>query len=472
MTTHCVLYARISLDKRGEALGVDRQLEDCRTFAKERGWQVVGEFTDNDISAHNGATRPGYERLMAEAGNLGFEQVVIWQLSRIWRRRVERAQAIDRLGRLQVGIACVRGPSLDLTTAYGRGLAEILGAFDSMESEVKSERITREAQQRAERGLASSFPLYGWRRLKTLDTSGRVTSWHDEEDSAEAGIVREIVDRLLAGESLHAITRDLNQRKVPTPFGHGTWAIWSVRRMAIRPANIAQRVYHGRVIGPAAWPAIVPEHKHASMVSLMASRVTGKRRIGRRLYMLSGDAGMARCAVCKAALGTQFRHGTLIYRCGTGGCTSAPMRDVDDYLSAHVIERLSLPDAARLFAGDDTATEMARQRVQAVRARLDTAARMFSTGDIDGPQLRLINQDLRRDLKVAEAEEQRSRPLSLPAAADALLGPEAEQAWEALDHNQRRSVLELLRVEVELLPRGKGTRGFKSDHVKLTLKPY
>jgi DNA invertase Pin-like site-specific DNA recombinase len=59
-----VLYARISEDATGEAAGVARQLKDCRGPADARGFEVVAEVSDNDISALTGKHRPGYTRVL------------------------------------------------------------------------------------------------------------------------------------------------------------------------------------------------------------------------------------------------------------------------------------------------------------------------------------------------------------------------------------------------------------------------
>mgnify|MGYP000662091434 CR=1 FL=1 len=60
------IYARISSDD-GTALGVARQVEDCRKLAAELGWQVVDEYEDNDVSAYSGKKRrPAYEAMLAE----------------------------------------------------------------------------------------------------------------------------------------------------------------------------------------------------------------------------------------------------------------------------------------------------------------------------------------------------------------------------------------------------------------------
>ena len=56
------IYTRISRDTTGEAAGVDRQLRACTELAKQLEWDVVTVFSDNDISAYSGRTRPGFEK--------------------------------------------------------------------------------------------------------------------------------------------------------------------------------------------------------------------------------------------------------------------------------------------------------------------------------------------------------------------------------------------------------------------------
>lgn len=51
----CVLYARLSVAKE-ESVSIARQLQSCRRYAEACGWQVVGEFVDDGVSAT--ANRP------------------------------------------------------------------------------------------------------------------------------------------------------------------------------------------------------------------------------------------------------------------------------------------------------------------------------------------------------------------------------------------------------------------------------
>ena len=45
------IYARISSDRTGAGLGVDRQVADCRELALRLGWEVHDVYADNNVSA-------------------------------------------------------------------------------------------------------------------------------------------------------------------------------------------------------------------------------------------------------------------------------------------------------------------------------------------------------------------------------------------------------------------------------------
>jgi site-specific DNA recombinase len=52
------LYCRISDDRAGGGLGIERQRKDCVRLAEKLGWRVIDTYTDNDISAYSGRRRP------------------------------------------------------------------------------------------------------------------------------------------------------------------------------------------------------------------------------------------------------------------------------------------------------------------------------------------------------------------------------------------------------------------------------
>lgn len=469
MTTgqRVALYARISEDQTGEGAGVERQLEDARALAQARGWQVAHEFTDNSISALTGKHRPGYEALRAAVAAGAVDQVVVWQTSRLWRNRGERARDIDMLAEARVGVIAVKGPSLDLSTAYGRGLTGLLGEFDTMESEVKSERVVAAAAQRARQGRPNGPLGYGWRR--------EGTEYVVVEE--EAAIVREIVRRLGARETLRAVTADLNERGVPAPKTP-TWGKTSVSKIATRPSNVSLLVRHrGRpdeALLPGCWPALVEraEWDHVrAVLSEPARRTNGTARPGARKHLLTW--GVGECGVCGGRLRVGLKGNqtwgtkSWLYLCEAKGCTGRNQERVDELVRAVVVARLQQDDALDWLKGDDDAATEADQRVRELRRRLDDAAEDYADGTITREQMKTITARLTPQIERAEAERSQhegSRDLDLLRQVS---GPRAAERWDELQVSQRRALLEALGIVVKIDKVKRRGPGFDPESVRI-----
>ncbi len=211
-----VLYARISLDRTGAGLGVERQLTDCRAHADRRGYDVVETLTDNDTSAFSGIRRPGYERLLDLIRQREVDVVVVWHTDRLHRSLLELETYIAICEEYRVPTETVRTGLIDLTTPNGRLVARIGVSVARHESEQKADRVRRARQQAAESGRAHGRLGYGF------DDRQRIIP-------AEAAVVREVADRVIHGETLMSIARDLNERAVPSP-GAGGWVWQQVKR--------------------------------------------------------------------------------------------------------------------------------------------------------------------------------------------------------------------------------------------------
>ncbi|HSL08705.1 MAG TPA: recombinase family protein, partial [Pseudonocardiaceae bacterium] len=61
-----VMYARISEDREGAGLGVERQLEDQCTLFGQLGLRLAGVYADNVLSAFTGKPRPDYLAMVAD----------------------------------------------------------------------------------------------------------------------------------------------------------------------------------------------------------------------------------------------------------------------------------------------------------------------------------------------------------------------------------------------------------------------
>jgi site-specific DNA recombinase len=494
MKERAVLYARISLDKSGDQVGVTRQLHDMRGLAEARGFEVVAEVTENDISASKGLRRPGYEKVWGLVRTGGVDHVVVWQSSRLMRSRKDRAEVISTFGKHNVDVIAVQGPSFDLRSAYGRGMADMVTSFDTMEGEVKAERVAAAVADLARRGKAWGYCPYGWDRVGRGIHAQHVVNDH------EAEIVRELVDRLLAGESLNELYRDMNSRGEPAP-GYVSWcklpteardqrtakgrtpptlrwAKSTIRTLVLRDANVAVRRYRKRFDGgtemPGDWPPIVERAKHDRIVALLASperRSHTGRRPGARKHLLTN--GIGKCGVCgeKLRVGNRVRSQGRIYMCNGRGCTGRVQPHVDDLVARVVIGRLAMPDALDWLLGDDDEARRLAQRSDELQRRLDEAADSQADGKITTRQLERITARLTPQLDAAQRERDAAvRSLDVEALRP-LAGPQAAARWEAMSVAARRAVLETLGVEVVLLPREKHGPGFEPETVRIEWAP-
>lgn len=487
---HVAVYARISEDDSGEGAGVKDQLKGAREFAEVNGWTVVAERIDNDISALRGKPRPGYSALMADADAGRISRIVVFHSSRLWRNRRERAEGIERLARAKVSVSSVKGPALDLSTAYGRGMAGMLGEFDTMESEVKSERVEAAARRRADSGDPNGAVPFGWTRVIETNERGVRNGARDVFHPEEAPIVAEVCRRLLAGESLLGVTAWLNESGVPAPGAKfklkgrdrglanpdgRRWGKTSVRKIALRAQNCGMRQYRQgtpdeRLLPMKADPIITREQWER-----LVARLTDPRRKtnkpGARRHLLS-HCRVGQCGVCGGLLRSQTKRGRYgqpqtLYACADKGCVGRKQEYVDALVQGAVVGRLTMMDARDLLMGDDTRARAALDKAEGLRARLATAADQFADDLITADQIARITARLRPQIESAEREAAEASPdVPLELLAE-LAGELAPERWEALSVSQQSRVLDVLVESVRILPSTRRGPGFDPASVKL-----
>ena len=111
MTTAAV-YCRISDDRAGEGLGVERQRQDCVALVEKRGWTLDDVYTDNDISASKGKPRPAYKAMMARVAAGKVDVIVALRSDRLYRRMVDLIQFVNTVPDAKADVALVMGGDL------------------------------------------------------------------------------------------------------------------------------------------------------------------------------------------------------------------------------------------------------------------------------------------------------------------------------------------------------------------------
>lgn len=462
-----VIYARQSQADEDDRDGVTRQLEDGRGYAELRGWHVVGEFVDNDISAAGKKKRPDFEDALKMIISGKAKGVIITEMSRIQRNRADEVRLYDACRERTAIIALVRGPDLDFSTASGRFAADVLGAVARQEIEMKAERQRRAQQQAAFRGQR-----VGGRRPFGYDSTGMTVI---EE---EAAAIRQGYDDFLAGVPLGSIARKWNKAGLTTGQG-GKWDHNNVGAVLRNPRYCGKRAYLKEVVADAVWPAIISEPTFQAAKAILddPSRRTGPKG-GKALL-----TGIAVCGVCKDeaegdtkastvhAGGTAPKVNHRTYRCsGSLGHIARKAEPVDDFVGECVVERLSRPDAAELLVDRD-APDMAAisSELLALRTRQETVAIEFADGDLTAKQLKAINDRLR--VRIAELELKIADVGRVDILGPLVYAEDVAAAWEGMDTDRQRAVIAAL-CDVVLHPVGRGTRTFRADTVSVMFRDH
>lgn len=211
MTRHCVLYARLSVTKE-ESVSIARQLQSCRKYAEGRGWEIVGEFIDDGVSAtaNRPEDRKGWTALLAADG---FDAVVIWKVDRLARRVLDFLHVDEVLQQRGAALVAVEDP-IDMTTPMGRAFATILAVFGEMEAAAISSRVTAARAHLATQGRwpGGGIP-YGYMSAPNPDGAGRILVKDPERFQWLTRMVR-LAQR---GTSVSAITTWLSREDAPLP---------------------------------------------------------------------------------------------------------------------------------------------------------------------------------------------------------------------------------------------------------------
>ncbi|WP_412737011.1 recombinase family protein [Krasilnikovia sp. MM14-A1259] len=437
------IYCRISRDRVGAGLGVQRQEEDCRELVERQGWDVAGIYTDNDLSAYRGKPRPGYRELLKAMTAGAVDVVVAWHTDRLHRSPVELEKYITTSEQRGIATHTVKAGPLDLSTPSGRLVARQLGAVARYEVEHAIER-----QQRSKRQAATAGRWKGGRRPYGYEPDGVTVR------PAEAEVVRRATDAVLAGDSLRSIASALNEQGLTTSTG-GPWLPTELKKVLVRPRNAGLMEHQREIIGKANWEPIVDENRWRAVVAMLGDPGRRTTTTSERRWLLSG---LARCGVCGGpVLCTQNGRSSIpSYTCKMSKHVIRIASELDAFVGALVVARLARPDAIELLTvAEPDETASALRDATALRERLDGLAVAYAGGVIDARQLAAGSDRLRAELESVEAKLAVTGNAS--AFADLGLGtPDVEARWKALTLARKRAVTEaLLDITINRARRGR-----------------
>ncbi|GAA1073921.1 recombinase family protein [Tsukamurella spumae] len=454
------VYCRISSDKTGAGLGVDRQEADCRELAERIGFTVRYVFSDNDISAYSGKPRPGYQRLLElmKAGEI--DGVVSWHQDRLHRSQVELEDYVAASEHSSIPTYTVKAGLIDLSTPAGRFQARIIGAAARYEVEHMIER-----QRAAKLQAAKDGKFLGGQRPFGFEPR-RVAIREDE-----AALLRDMAQQVIAGHSFRTVAVSLNRQGITTQHGK-EWNALKVRNVLIRPINAGIVRHHG-IEHEAKTPAIfTPSEWEDLNHAIREHRVRSSHPGTFRKHLLSG---YLHCGHCKS----RMYHKTKIQRDGSkvsvaacttndtntgmpSGCGKVSRRTdpIVDLITEAVMYRLDSPALAAELErqeGSNPTRSLAAQ-LRTLEARLTELNNdYYVTKLLDRTEFEELRTAAKSEIASLESTIDEARATTLLGGID--VGKDLRGKWDSETVEWQRDLLDQLVRTIYVHPRG-ATSGY------------
>jgi DNA invertase Pin-like site-specific DNA recombinase len=449
------IYARVSRitrkDKKNNEPSTGGQVAICRLRLAELDLPEGKVLVDPGRSAWDPTVRrPAWDELMdrLERGVSG--GFIVFDLERFTRQPKDGERMIELAAR---GVGVLDSESeYDLTTPNGKkAFRDAINA-----AAYYSDRLST----RARRG----------KRLKAMSGEPNTTTrpFGFEEDfvtvrEAEAEIIRELTRRFLAGETQHALVRDLNARGILTSQGN-RWTVRSLQLLLVRERNCGRILYTNTetnvksIAGRLPGKPIITEDDFDRVCAVYAARRRSEPLS--ETYLCTGIAFCGRPGCGKPLTGRRlaalkpYEDGSVRreYRCGPSpsgqGCgkITVDQRGLDEVAGAIAVAILS--DSRH--AG---AIESATRELESEAARLDLAiadaervaealADRLGRGELTLSRYDIANRPLEERITKLKAE----REALGDTASGASREPSREhwqRRWDDADTEEKRELLKM-----------------------------
>ena len=492
------IYARYSSDNQRDA-SIDDQVHQCRKRIDGEGWHPTEVYSDHAISGAS-TLRPGYQKMLEDARNGGFDVLV--------------AEALDRLSRDQEDIAGLYKQltfaSVQIITLSEGEINELhvglKGTMNALFLKDLAHKTRRGLEGRIRQGKSGGGNAYGYDVVKKMDAAGEPIRGERRINEVEAAIVQRIFGEFIQGRSPKTIAHALNHEGVAGPSGndwgpstiHGNWRrgtgilnnelyigrlVWNRQRF-IKDPNTGKRqarlnpeeewviegVPHFRIVDQGLWDRV--KDRQSSTRRRVSSEANGIRseRARRPRYLLSG---LLKCGSCDGGFSKISQHH---YGCSTarnkGTCDNllSIRRDIiESAVLDGLKEHLMHPECVKAFVSEYH-TEMNRlaatqdtERDRLARdltktehdiQKLINAIKEGVPGSAIKDEMRLL-EDRRQELAHAMENAPASIPRLHPNLAQ-LYRDKVDRLTEALNEDgSRTEAAEAIRAlieEVRLVP--------------------
>lgn len=387
-----VIYARYSSDRQRES-SIDDQARNCTRHAEREGWTVKQLYKDEAITGATSA-RAGYQKMLADALLGHFDILLVDDLSRLSRDKLEMERVLRKLafdGLRIVGVS----DGYDSASKGHKIHSGVKGLMNEMFLDDLRDKTHRGMSGQAIKGYNCGGRTYGYRNVPIEDESrhdayGRpaIIAVRYEIHPEQAEVVRQIYGWYAKGYAYIWIAKELNRLRAPAPRGN-SWSgsgvkvildnemyegklVWN-RKEWVKNPETGKRTYRERA--QSEW--IVTDNQALRIVLedvVQAVRARqGRNREGYKNFKPSNAqrylfSGLMACAECGGnfSLVANGRYGCASYK-NRGECANSHT------VSRHIIEERLLDGIKKQLISPENMAEFKKAAISIIEQRKATS---------------------------------------------------------------------------------------------------
>jgi putative DNA-invertase from lambdoid prophage Rac len=135
MVQRVAIYARVSTSDQS----CERQIAELNDYSRRNDFEIVGTFKEVGSGAKN--DRVERKKILNLARQRKLDLVLVSELSRWGRSTPDLRITIERLSECNVALRALNGPELDISTAQGKLMLNLLASISEFERDLLGERI-------------------------------------------------------------------------------------------------------------------------------------------------------------------------------------------------------------------------------------------------------------------------------------------------------------------------------------------
>ncbi|WP_198041767.1 recombinase family protein [Paenibacillus larvae] len=278
-----------------EDISEQTQLSKIQQYCDFNDWDLVEVFKDIDYSGFRikYTKRPGLMQAIEYIKNNPVQKLVIFNLSRLTRRRKDFLLIQESLNKLEVDI-CSTAEQLDFGSPTGRLVANILVNFNEYYSDNLSDVTMDNKKTNAEKGRWNGGPApFGLKKDGDSFTA----------DGDKADAIRLAFRMAKDGKGPYLIAKKLNELSVLTETGR-SWSPRRIRYVLTNPTYAGMQKWQGKLYPLKSCEKLVEWDDF----QYIQDTLFGKEKVwkGKERQLLSS---LLRCPVCGGKMHARFSTG-------------------------------------------------------------------------------------------------------------------------------------------------------------------